>query len=136
MKIVVGYSDSPGGRAALEAAVDEAKTRQGELVLFRHVHITEQGEDRTAALNAAREDLDKRVEDLSGQGISATAETAISLQSAASALVGHADQVGADRIVIAVRRRSRVGKLVLGSDAQNILLSANCPVLAVKPAGE
>lgn len=136
MKIVVGYLAGAGGRAALEVAVEEAKVHAAELVLFRHVHITEQGEDRTAALNEAREDLDARVEELSGRGVTATAETAISLQSAATALVGHADQIGADRIVIAVRRRSRVGKLVLGSDAQNILLNANCPVVAVKPDGE
>ena len=48
---------------------------------------------------------------------------------------GVANELGATMIVIGLRRRSRVGKLVLGSNAQDILLTADCAVLAVKPGG-
>ncbi len=47
-------------------------------------------------------------------------------------LIGVAEEVGADFIVIGLRRRTPVGKLILGSNAQRILLDAPCPVLAVK----
>jgi nucleotide-binding universal stress UspA family protein len=50
-------------------------------------------------------------------------------------VVDIADEVGAELIVIGMRRRSAVGKLLLGSTAQRILLDARCPVLAVKPGG-
>ena len=43
-----------------------------------------------------------------------------------------ADEVGADLIVIGLRRRSPVGKLILGSAASRILLTAHHAVLAVK----
>lgn len=50
-------------------------------------------------------------------------------------IVEVAEDLAAEMIVIGVRRRSAVGKLILGSHAQQILLDASCPVLAVKAAG-
>jgi nucleotide-binding universal stress UspA family protein len=47
-------------------------------------------------------------------------------------LIAVAEEESAEFIVIGLRRRSPVGKLVLGSNAQRILLDAPCPVLAVK----
>ena len=47
-------------------------------------------------------------------------------------LIQIAESSDADLIVIGLRRRSPVGKLILGSNAQRILLDAKCPVLAVK----
>ena len=52
--------------------------------------------------------------------------------SPAEDLIGVAEEEAADFIVIGLRRRSPVGKLILGSNAQRILLDASCPVLAVK----
>nr|WP_251045804.1 universal stress protein [Arthrobacter sp. ISL-5] len=46
-------------------------------------------------------------------------------------------QIAPDRnvemIVVGLRHRSMVGKLILGSIVQRILLDATCPVLAVRP---
>jgi nucleotide-binding universal stress UspA family protein len=47
-------------------------------------------------------------------------------------LVAIAEDSDAELIVIGLRRRTPVGKLILGSNAQRILLDAPCPVLAVK----
>ena len=50
----------------------------------------------------------------------------------AEELIRTAETTDADFIVIGLRRRSPVGKLLLGSNAQRVLLDAACPVLAVK----
>ena len=44
-----------------------------------------------------------------------------------------AAETDADLVVVALRRPRPVGKLLMGSVAQRILLEAGCPVLAVKP---
>ena len=52
---------------------------------------------------------------------------------ASDELVDVAEELDAELIVIGLRRRSPVGKLILGSNAQRVLLDAPCPVLTVKP---
>jgi nucleotide-binding universal stress UspA family protein len=47
-------------------------------------------------------------------------------------LVKFADENRIDQIVVGVKRKSKVGKLLMGSSAQYVILQAQCPVVTVK----
>ena len=52
--------------------------------------------------------------------------------SAGEDLVEFADENEVDEIIVGVKRRSKVGKLLMGSTAQYVILQAQCPVVGVK----
>lgn len=130
MKILVGYIKSAEGRAALHAAIAEAELRNGELVV---VHSMRGGErDEQTQVRTYREELEAVSSRLEGEGIPFRVREIVQGRSPAQDLVAVAEEEAADLIVIGLRRRSPVGKLLLGSNAQDVLLTASCPVLAVK----
>jgi nucleotide-binding universal stress UspA family protein len=116
-RIVVGYSARPEGRAALKRALSEAQLRAAVLV------VVNTSPDAEAAGLA---------DQLAASGVSYEIRTAPDPQDSAEELIRTAETTEADFIVIGLRRRSPVGKLLLGSNAQRVLLDAACPVLAVK----
>lgn len=116
-RIVVGYSPRPEGQAALKRALSEAKLRAAALVVVN------------TSPDADTADL---TEQLARSDISYEIRTAANTQDSAEELIRAAETTEADFIVIGLRRRSPVGKLLLGSNAQRVLLDAACPVLAVK----
>lgn len=128
MTIVVGYTTKPEGQAALERAVEEARAH-AERLLVLNVSSGESYADPTLATG---DDLDRVRQHLSDAGIEAEVRQLMRGKDAAEELEAAVTEVGASMIVIGLRRRSPVGKLVLGSNAQKILLSARVPVLAVK----
>jgi nucleotide-binding universal stress UspA family protein len=130
MKIVVGFIKTPEGEAALKAAIDEAKLRDGELVV---VHSMMGGDHEGASeVIAYREELDEVEARLDKEGIAHSVHEYVRGLSPSQDLIKATDDEDADLIVIGLRKRSAVGKLLLGSNAQEILLGAHCPVLAVK----
>ncbi len=132
MTIVVGYLATPEGRAALDAAMEEAERRSTGLLLV----VTDRGTATTpeAAAEQAR-GLDELRREVDGRGIPFDVREMAQGRDVAEDLIGAAEESDGTLIVIGLRRRSPVGKLILGVNAQRILLDAPCPVLAVKPRG-
>ena len=48
-------------------------------------------------------------------------------------IVRVAEQNHAELVVIGIRTRSPVGKVLMGSVAQTVIMDAPCPVLTVRP---
>ncbi len=132
MKIVVGYLKSPEGQAALDRGVAEARLRNAELLVVHSLRGG--GRDEGEEMLAYREELERVGAELEAEGLAVEIRELVRGRPAGDDLVELANEEHADLIVIGIRRRSPVGKLVLGSNAQDVLLGANCPVLAIKPA--
>ncbi len=114
--IVVGYAARPEGTAALHRAVQEAQLRGFTII----------------AVHAGSDDDGTLAAELERAGLGYEVRPADPELDPAEQLIATAEETGADFIVIGLRRRSAVGKLLLGSSAQRVLLDAACPVLAVK----
>jgi nucleotide-binding universal stress UspA family protein len=128
--VVVGYVPKPEGDAALSKAIDEAKLRGTKLVVVNS-HRGGQEFDGDAA-RKAEQDMDAVRARLDEAGVSYDLRQLVRGFEPAEDLISIAEANDAELIVIGLRRRSPVGKLILGSNAQRILLDAHCPVLAVK----
>ncbi|WP_091117386.1 universal stress protein [Nocardioides psychrotolerans] len=81
---------------------------------------------------ASPEQLDEVRADLEGRGVTVEVRQVVA-QDVAEAVLSAAREVDATLVVLGIRHRSPVGKLLMGSVAQRVLLDAECPVLAVKP---
>jgi nucleotide-binding universal stress UspA family protein len=127
--VVVGFIRSAEGQAAVDAAVEEVRRRGGRLVV---VHSAKGGDQDAETVVADRDALEVLEGRLRGDGVEVVVHDFARGNDPADDLVDVADAEQAVLIFIGLRRRSPVGKLLLGSNAQQILLKAECPVLAVK----
>lgn len=127
MSVIVGYVPNRFGRVALRYAVEEAKRRGCPMVVIN----SHRGGPETAG-HHVDENLAAATASLTEAGVPFEIRGLVRGNDPAEDLVDVADELNADCIVIGLRRRSPVGKLLLGSNAQQILLDAHCPVIAVK----
>ena len=130
MTILIGYVPTPVGDAALEAGLAEAAAHDEAVVVLnstrrgQHVDADQIDED-TAAKVLARADA---------LGVRASLDQPEHGADLLEAFTAAVEQYDARMVVLGIRRRSPVGKLVMGSDAQRLLLELDVPILAVKPA--
>lgn len=132
MTVIVGYTPTEEGRAALSHGVEAALVRAQPMLVLditggRRLH----GGDAPSARKFA-----ELSEDLSGSGVHfelrASPADALSVE---DALLDAVEDVNLDVIVLGIRRRSPAGKFLLGSRAQRLILAAECPVVLVKAPG-
>lgn len=131
MSIIVGFVPTPAGEAALAAGIAEAQLRKEDLVI---VNSARQG--ALVDKSVAPEDvLAQAAERASDAGVAARVIQPPYQHDLADEFLDVAREVDASLIVIGLRHRTQVGKFILGSHAQQILMQADRPVLAVKADG-
>ena len=130
MSILVGYVPTPVGEAAVSAAIAEAKLRGEDLLI---VNSTREGVlvDKTVA---SENDLLRLKSAANEAGVAAEVLRPTHRDDLADEILELASEREVSLIVIGLRQRTQVGKFIMGSHAQRILLQADRPVLAVKAA--
>ena len=122
MTVLVAYNETPQGEAAFAAAVTEAARRKTTVTVLV---LTPQPDAAPVPPHLAH-----LLETVTGEKV----EVAFRLDSidVADAILDHAERSGAEVIVIGSRKRSSVGKFLLGSTTQRVLLDSAVPVLVIK----
>ena len=130
MAIVVGFVPRPEGHAALDRAIEEAKLRRVRLVVLN----VSRGDALVDSRYASSSDWEAVKAKLEASGVEHEVAQTVEARDPADQLLRVAEETNAELIVIGLRRRTPVGKLIMGSAAQTVLLDADAPVLAVKAA--
>ena len=129
MTVAVAHQVSPTSRQALVQAVEEARYRGTELAVVHVVDSIDPDREEAYRLGVS-DDIERAVGP--DPGVPWRLHLATAGSDLAGALLELVDTLGADLLVIGARRRSPVGKALLGSVAQTVILEANLPVLVVK----
>lgn len=128
MTILVAYVPRPEGQAALDKGMEIARRRNERLVV---VNASPGGSKEDPSM-ADVQDVERVEKLLSESGIDATFKQFVRGKSAIEEVEEMVDSLQISLLIIGLRKRTPVGKLFLGSVAQELLLSVPCPVLAVK----
>ena len=129
MKILVGYEESRVAEEALKVALHHARTFKADIFI---VTVLEQSHElQKDDIEAAEDRLEKLKRTHNLSDLVCETSATVSFLEPGECLVEFARDNKIDEIVIGVKRRSKVGKMVFGSNAQYVILNAPCPVVTV-----
>lgn len=129
--VVAGYVPTPEGEAVIDRAIRETQSLKCKLVV---VHIPRSGAaiDETYASKEQLSSLEARIE---GELDNFRVLQMDPASEPSESILDAVEEYNASLVVIGLRKRSTVGKLVLGSIAQRVLLRAECDILCVRSHG-
>lgn len=130
MNILVGYDGDAPSKEALKLAMKHVAAFGGMVDVV--TSIKQGTADEQEDMETALRDLEAIKALFAKENIACKTHLLIRGLSPGEDLVKFARENKIDEIIIGVRKRSRVGKLLMGSTAQFVILESNCPVLSVK----
>lgn len=126
--VILAHVPHRAAAAAFEAAVRQASMRGARLLILNALHI-QPGKQRAEARYGELKSMAARAREA---GVPTEFEQPVGPDEA-TMILNRAHGLPAEVLVIGTRRRSTVGKFIMGSTAQRILMEADCEVLVVKP---
>jgi nucleotide-binding universal stress UspA family protein len=130
MKILVGYDGSNSGKEALDLAKNHAIAFKGEVDVV--TSMVKGTESQRQDMDQAKRGLEYADVLFKENNIPCKTHLLIRGLSSGEDLVEFSQENNIDEIIVGVKRRSKVGKLLMGSTAQYVILNSSCPVVTVK----
>ena len=131
MTILLAYVSRPEGRAALNKAIEISRERNEPMLI---VNASPGGQQEDASLVPAFE-VEEIEAELAAKGIQGEFKQYVRGNNAVDEINEMVETRDISLLIIGLRKRTAVGKLLLGSVAQEILMTVSCPVLCVKASG-
>ena len=128
MKLLVGFDGSNSGKEAVNLAKKRGKIFSAEIIVIASM---EKGTDNDE-IAKVNQHLTWAKKSLEETGLKCESQLLIRGNSPGEDIVKFAEDNQVDEIIVGVKRRSKVGKILMGSTAQYVILKAHCPVLTVK----
>jgi nucleotide-binding universal stress UspA family protein len=136
MKVMVCFDGADASKAAFNVATEYAKVLSASVYVVTSLPDGSESGDSGAS---KRDELKRGLQEIKarteGADVHFVTEAVGHDETEGENLVGYAAREGIDAIFIGVKKVSRVGKLLFGSTAQFVILSAPCPVISVKAGG-
>lgn len=130
MKILVGYSGSGASRATLSVARDHARIFNAKVFIITSM---EGGDHETAQeIKSAEKALKEARQFMEEGGIECETHQVVHGQSPGEDIVWYAEDNNVDLVFVGVEKKSKAQKILLGSNAQYVILKSPCPVTTVK----
>jgi nucleotide-binding universal stress UspA family protein len=130
MKILVGYDGSNSAKEALNLAKTHAKAFGASVAVVTSMEKGTEGQREIIA--QAEKGLEWAKSLFDENEITCDTHLLIRGLSPGEDIVEFAQENSVDEIIVGVKKRSKVGKLIMGSTAQYVILQGSCPVVSVK----
>ncbi len=145
MNIVICYDGSKSAKAAIDVGVQmcRAFNATAHIVISvivedseKYEFIEDDSSKEQKTLNKAKTILAKAAKLIQEAKISCETHLLNRGFAPGEDLVAFTKEINADFIIMGIRQRSRLGKFLLGSAAQYVVLKAHCPVIAIPPSAK
>ncbi len=130
MKILVGYDGSASAKDALALAKKHAAAFNAAVTVV--TSLTGGSVTHAVEVEHATQDLEFAEAMFAENDHPCETKLLVRGMTPGEDIVNFAKENAVDEIIIGIKRRSKVGKLLFGSNAQYIIIKAPCPVVTVK----
>ncbi len=130
MKILVGFDGSNSAKDALALAKKHAAAFDATVIIVSS--LTGGSVTHAVEVEHATENLESAKKMFDEDGIQCETKLLVRGMTPGEDIVDYAKENAIDEIIIGIKRRSKVGKLLFGSNAQYIIIKAPCPVVTIK----